>query len=211
MIGRLRGTVAALDADTLLIDVGGVGYEAHAHSRMLSRLAVGEAATLSIETIVREDMIRLYAFEDEAERRSFRLLQSVQGVGAKHALAILQVLPPVDLYDAVAAEDVTALSRAQGVGKKIAQRIAVELQSKLGALAPAASGGVFNTVAATIASDGAEPKTPGATADAVSALANLGYDGVEARRAVKRAAANDPAAEGSVEMLIKAALKELAA
>ena len=211
MIGRLRGSVVAMDEDTLIMDVAGVGYEAHAHARLLSRLAPGEAATLSIETVVREDMIRLYAFEDEAERRVFRLLQSVQGVGAKHALAILHVLPPADLYDAVAAEDVAALSRAQGVGKKIAQRIAVELQSKLGALAPAASGAAFKAAAVAIgrAEDGAARAAP--EIDAVSALANLGYEGVEARRAIKRAVARHPGAEDSVETLIKAALKELAA
>ncbi|MEM9897906.1 MAG: Holliday junction branch migration protein RuvA, partial [Pseudomonadota bacterium] len=173
-------------------------------------------ASLSIETIVREDLIRLYAFEDEGERRAFRTLQSVQGVGAKHALALLQVLPPADLYDAIAAEDVTALSRANGVGKKIAQRIAVELQSKLGSLAPAQGGVALKQAAASSVSgsDGASSLSGGApsvTADALSALANLGYDGVDARRAVKQAMERSEASGESVETLIKAALKELAA
>ena len=202
MIGRLKGTVASLDTDTALIDVMGVGYEVHAHARLLAHLAVGEAATLSIETIVREDLIRLYGFESEAERRAFRLLTSVQGVGARHALSVLQVLPPDDLYDAIAAEDVTSLARAHGVGKKLAQRIASELQSKLGTLA-AAGGPALKVVARKMAAG--EAPAPNARADAVSALVNLGYDGVEARRAV--AAAGD----GDVAELIKRALKELAA
>lgn len=207
MIGRLKGTIVSLGAETALIDVMGVGYETYAAPRTLQSLALGEAATLSIETIVREDMIRLYGFESEAERQCFRLLQSVQGVGAKHALAMLQVLTPAELYDAVAAEDVTTVSRAHGVGKKLAQRIVTELQSKVGALA-GATGESF-TVAAR-AKVAAAPSDPAlaARADAVSALAHLGYDGVEARRAVALAA--DGAASVGVEELIKAALKELA-
>ena len=208
MIGRLKGTVAALGTDTVLIDVMGVGYEANAMPRLLQKLSVGEAATLSIETYVREDVIRLYGFESDHERQCFRLLQTVQGVGAKHGLAILQVLSPAELYDAVAAEDVTALSRAHGVGKKLAQRIVLDLQSKVGSLAEQT--GEVLTLAArkTMA---AAPNDPAlaARADAVSALANLGYDGVEARRAVVLAA--EQMDSPGVEALIKAALKDLAA
>jgi Holliday junction DNA helicase RuvA len=207
MIGRLKGTVAVIDEDWAIIDVGGVGYEVHAHGRLLSHLAVGEAATLSIETLVREDLIRLFGFETENERRAFRLLQSVQGVGARHALSILQVLPPDDLYDAISAEDVTALSRAHGVGKKLAQRIATELQSKLGSLAAQTGAALTQAARKTVASK--EGAAPSAKADAVSALINLGYDGVEARRAVNAAGANDEKAD--VATLIKQALKELAA
>ena len=205
MIGRLKGTVASIDTDTTIIDVGGVGYEVHAHARLLGDLAAGETVTISIETIVREDMIRLYGFASESERRAFRLLQSVQGVGARHALALLHVLPPDDLYDAIAAEDGTALSRAHGVGKKLAQRIASELSSKIGAIAPT-NAPDLKVVARQM---GAEKGEPSARADAVSALAHLGYDGVEARRAVNAAAEAGEAA--SVEDLIKRALKELAA
>lgn len=204
MIGRLKGTVAAIDIDTALIDVMGVGYEVHAHARLLSHLGVGDTATLSIETIVREDLIRLYGFENEAERRAFRLLTSVQGVGARHALSVLQVLPPDDLYDAIAVEDVTSLSRAHGVGKKLAQRIATELQSKLGGLA--VQGGATLKVVARKMGNAPEAS---ARADAVSALANLGYDGIDARRAVALAA--ETAGESDVADLIKRALKELAA
>ncbi|MEL7485685.1 MAG: Holliday junction branch migration protein RuvA [Pseudomonadota bacterium] len=207
MIGRLKGVVAEIDVETAIIDVAGVGYEVHGSARMLQDLAVGEAATLSIETVVREDFIKLYGFLSAAERQCFRLLQSVQGVGAKHALAILQVLPPDDLYDAVAAEDVTAVSRAHGVGKKIAQRIVVELQSKLGALAGETTGPQLKVVARSAAKGKTDAS---AQSDAVSALANLGYDGVEARRAVA-AAVQTEGVEAEVSVLIKAALKELAA
>ncbi len=207
MIGRLKGSVVALGEETLLIDVLGVGYEAYAAPRLLQALSVGETATLAIETVVREDMIRLYGFENEAERRCFRLLQSVQGVGAKHALAILQALKPSEIYDAVAAEDLTAICRAHGVGKKLAQRIATELQSKVGAIA--AAGETFTVAARKKVA--AEPSDPAlsAKADAVSALSNLGYDGVEARRAVAQAA--EALDSPGVEALIKAALKELSA
>ncbi|MEM9494951.1 MAG: Holliday junction branch migration protein RuvA [Pseudomonadota bacterium] len=206
----LKGTVAALGAETAVIDVGGVGYEIYAAPRLLQCLAVGEAAMLSVETIVREDLIRLFGFENEAEKQCFRLLQSVQGVGAKHALSILQILPPPDLYDAVAAEDVTAISRAHGVGKKIAQRIATELESKVGALA-GATGEPLTVAARATAGAAVSNKDPaaGARADAVSALSNLGYDGAAARKAVARAAEGLDAP--GVEALIKAALKELAA
>ncbi len=209
MIGRLKGSVVSIGEDIVLIDVMGVGYEAYAASRTLQGLAVGEAATLFIETIVREDMIRLYGFENEAERQCFRLLQTVQGVGAKHALNMLQILRPDELYDAVAAEDVTAISRAHGVGKKIAQRIATELQSKVGALAKASGQGF---AAAARAKAGANTSTDAALAaktDAVSALANLGYEGLDARRAVALAA--EGIDSPGVEALIKAALKQLAA
>lgn len=208
MIGRLKGVVISTAEETALIDVNGVGYEIYAAPRVLQSLTPGDEATLSIETLVREDLIRLFGFPSENERRAFRLLQSVQGVGAKHALGILQVLTPSDLYDAVAAEDVTAISRAHGVGKKLAQRIATELQSKVGAIA--ATGEVI-TIAARKKAAGAAPSDPmlSAKADAVSALANLGYDGMEARKAVARAAEGMDAP--GVEALIKAALKELAA
>jgi Holliday junction DNA helicase RuvA len=212
MIGRLKGLVISVAEETALIDVNGVGYEVYAAPRVLQGLVPGDEATLSIETLVREDLIRLFGFPSEGERRAFRLLQSVQGVGAKHALGVLQVLTPSDLYDAVAAEDVTSVARAHGVGKKLAQRIVTELQSKVGALA-GASGEVFTLAARRKSTALADPELA-AKADAVSALANLGYDGMEARRAVARAAEGLDSLGSDhlgVEILIKAALKELAA
>jgi len=208
MIGRLKGEVISVAEETALIDVGGVGYEIHASARTLSNLMAGEETTLSIETLVREDLIRLYGFPSENERQAFRLLQSVQGVGAKHALGVLQVLSPAELYDAVTAEDVTAVARAHGVGKKLAQRIVTELQSKAGALA-GHTGEVFTLAARKKAASAPSDPALAAKADAVSALSHLGYDGIEARRAVARAA--ETLDSPGVEALIKAALKELAA
>lgn len=209
MIALLCGDVAVIGAETVVIDVGGVGYEAYCTPRTLQSLAIGAPARLAIDTIVREDMIRLFGFETDAERHCFRLLQSVQGVGAKHALSILQILPPEDLYNAVAAEDVTAISRAHGVGKKIAQRIATELQSKVGAMTGQA-GETLTVAARTKAPEkAADDPSMAARADAVSALANLGYEGLEARKAVAKAA--EALDHPGVETLIKAALQELAA
>lgn len=213
MIARLKGTVAAIGTETAILDVNGVGYEVNAIPRLLGALNAGEAATLAIETIVREDFIRLYGFGSESDRQCFRILTGVQGVGARHALAILQVLPPAQLYDAVAAEDVTAISRAHGIGKKIAQRIATELQSKLGALAGGVGAGFAPApnVAANASPDGnIDAPTSGdasSRADAVSALVNLGYDRTDAHRAVASAAQADNAP--GVEALITGALKEL--
>jgi Holliday junction DNA helicase RuvA len=208
MIGRLKGSVISVSEEIALIDVNGVGYEIHAAPRVLQNLGVGEDATLSIETLVREDLIRLYGFPSENERQAFRLLQSVQGVGAKHALGLLQVLTPSELYEAITAEDVTAVSRAHGVGKKLAQRIVTELQSKTGALA-GSTGEVIAMAARKKAAAAPSDPVLAAKADAVSALSHLGYDGVEARRAVARAA--ESLDSPGVEALIKSALKELAA
>jgi len=210
MIARLKGTVAVISTESIVIDVNGVGYEVNAVPRLLAGVNAGEETVLAIETVVREDFIRLYGFSNEAERQCFRILTGVQGVGARHALAILQVLPPAQLYDAVAAEDVTAISRAHGIGKKIAQRIATELQSKLGALAGEVGAG-FGLPAANVvptAGNGAAPAPDtGVRADAVSALINLGYDRTDAHRAVATAAQSGTI--NNVEALITGALKEL--
>ena len=216
MIGHLKGTVLSVSAETAIIDVHGVGYEVNGTARMLDRLQPGEAASLSIDTVVREDFIRLYGFASEAERHCFRLLQTVNGVGAKAALAILQVLDPAGLLDAISVGDDAAVARAQGVGKKIATRIVTELSGKAPDLMAVVAGnaGLAQTLAGKGGKIPAEAATPpaaaptGAKADAISALGNLGYDPTIARQAVTRAAAGNPQAD--VQGLIKAALKELA-
>ncbi len=209
MIALLKGEVASIGLETAIIDVNGVGYEINGNPRLLQGLNAGESISLSIETVVREDFIRLYGFTTNAEKQCFRLLQSVQGVGAKHALSILQVLPPRDLYDAIAAEDVTAVSQAHGVGKKIAQRITTELQSKLGALAGEAGAGFAQTARSMVSEGNDTPSSPqsGVRGDAVSALVNLGYDSVLARKAVNQIA--ETIDSPTLEVLIPAALREL--
>ena len=200
MIASLSGIVEQTAADSVVVDVGGVGYLVFAASRTLGRLpARGEPVRLLIETHVREDHIHLYGFADEAERGWFRLLTTVQGVGAKTALAVLSALAPDALAAAVMAQDKAALTQAAGVGRKLAQRIVMELRDKLGAVA-------FGPSAAV--DDGAAEG--GAVAgDAVSALVNLGYPRTDAFAAVT-AAARALGGEARLDALVKASLKELA-
>ena len=205
MIGKLTGTVDSIDADTCIIDVNGVGYVVFCPARTLAALpGPGRAVTLFIETYVREDMIRLYGFATALEREWFRLLQNnVQGVGAKVALAVLSTLPVPDLANAIALRDVATVSRAPGVGRKVAERIVTELKGKAPALAGAAQGtiGLKQDIGAGTA--------PAPVADAVSALTNLGYSRDAAANAV--AAALKGAGEGANSaQLIKLGLKELA-
>jgi holliday junction DNA helicase RuvA len=204
MIGSLSGIVAAIGEDTALIEVGGVGYVVLAGGRTLARLQVGGPARIFVETHVREDAIKLFGFASEEERAWFAHLQTIPGVGAKVALGILDAMPPEALADAIAIQDKAAFARANGVGPKLAARLATELTGKggpkgfigLGGAAPRAA----NSAAATSAS--------GARAEAVSALVNLGIDQSSAARAVASAAkqfeADAPAPE-----LIRAALKEV--
>ena len=202
MIGKLRGTVDEIGEDHAIIDVGGVGYVAHCSGRTLQSLgAVGEPATLAIETIVREDMIRLYGFASGTEREWFRLLIAVQGVGAKVALALLGTLTASELSNAVALQDKAMVARAPGIGPKVAQRIVAELKGKAPAL-----GGVpgLETVGAAVA---AAPSTP--VAEAVSALTNLGYSSEIAAQAIAAAVKNG--GEGAdTGALVRMGLKELA-
>lgn len=211
MIGKLTGVLDSTGEDWAMIDVGGVGYVAFCSRRSLGDLpAPGQPASLHIETHVREDHIHLYGFIERAERDWFRLLSSVQGVGAKMALAILSVLPPDALVQAIAAQDKSALTRANGVGPKLGGRIVSELRDKVGGfeLGPAARRPVAKGAAAK-PDDGAV----GMAEDAVSALVNLGYKRVEAFGAVTKAArALGKSGEGaSLEVLIRAGLKELSA
>ncbi|MEO8667764.1 MAG: Holliday junction branch migration protein RuvA [Bauldia sp.] len=204
MIGKLKGVIDSYGDDWVIVDVGGVGYQAFCSARTLQALPrPGEAAVLSIETYVREDMIRLYGFGNDLEREWFRLLQTVQGVGAKVALAVLGVFKPGDLASAIALQDKVALSRAPGVGKKVAERIVAELKDK----APAYSSA--DPALVHLQADLAERRAPRPVADAVSALVNLGYAQIQAGAAV--AAASRSAGEAaSTETLIRLGLKELA-
>ena len=200
MIGKLTGTVDSPGSETVIIDVGGVGYLVHCSSRTLAGLPrSGEPASLAIETHVREDMIRLYGFASDLERDWFRLLQGVQGVGAKVALAILGTLSTGELAGAVAGSDRAAVSRAPGVGPKLAARIVAELKDK-GPEGTAADLGLPVQDAS-----GSLPRNVG---DAVSALMNLGYGRPQAAAAVATAvkALGEDAATAA---LIRSGLKEL--
>jgi Holliday junction DNA helicase RuvA len=205
MIGKLKGIVDEIGEDHVVVDVQGVGYVAHCSSRTLASMpGPGEAVTLFIETYVREDMIRLYGFQSGLEREWFRLLQNnVQGVGAKVALAVLSTLAPADLANAIALRDIATVSRAPGVGKKVAERIVTELKNK----APAFAGSASGTIG--LKQELGEGVAPAPIADAVSALVNLGYSRDMAANAI--AAAIRTAGDGAdPAKLIRLGLKELA-
>ncbi len=203
MIGKLKGTVDEIGEDHVVIDVHGVCYVAFCPARTLASLPrSGEAAILFIETYVREDQLRLFGFASAMEREWFRLLQTAQGVGAKVALAILGTLTTGELANAIALRDVAMVSRAPGVGKKVAERIVTELKNK----APAFSGGdldigMMQELGAGVA--------PGPVSDAVSALSNLGYSRDQAASAVA-AALKSAGEDADSASLIRLGLKELA-
>ena len=232
MIAKLRGIVDFIGEDSVIIDVNGVGYLVFASRRTLTMLPPkGGEAGLMIETHVREDPIHLYGFADNAEKQWFALLTTVQGVGAKVALALLSVLSPTDLLRAIAAQDTTALCRAPGIGPKVATRVVGELKDKasrlnLGPVAapaapvappaatsskksaksakPAADVSIDTGDAAPVVDDGA------VLADAVSALVNLGYGRSEAFGAVGKAA-QQAGEDKTLDTLIRLGLKELSA
>lgn len=205
MIGKLKGMVDEIAEDHCVIDVHGVGYVAYCSARTLASLpGAGEAAVLFIETYVREDMIRLYGFQTMLEREWFRLLQTnVPGVGAKVALAVLSTLAPSDLANAIALRDIAMVSRAPGVGKKVAERIVTELKNK----APAFAGEASATIG--LKQEIGEGVAPAPIADAVSALVNLGYSRDIAANAVS-AALKTAGEEADLSKLIRLGLKELA-
>ena len=204
MIGKLKGVVDSYGEDSIILDVNGVGYLVHCSTRTLQELpGVGEPATLSIETHVREDQIRLFGFSTGIEREWFRLLQTVQGVGVKVALAVLSTLKPADLATAIAMRDKATVARTPGVGPKVAERIVTELKDK----APAYT--VVDPAVVRLSGALDEKRAPQPMSDAVSALVNLGYGQPQAAAAV--AAAARDAGEGSdVRQLIRLGLKELA-
>lgn len=204
MIGKLKGTIDEIGEDHVVLDVHGVGYVAFCSARTIGNLGgAGQAAVLFIETYVREDMIRLFGFQSHLERDWFRLLQSVQGVGAKVALALLSTLSPSDLANAIALRDIAMVSRAPGVGKKVAERIVTELKNK----APAFAGEASGTIG--LKQELGEGVAPAPVTDAVSALTNLGYSRDMAANAVASAlkAAGEDADSAK---LIRLGLKELA-
>ena len=203
MIGKLKGLVDSFGEDVVLIDCGGVCYEAFCSTRTLQALPrVGEAAVVFIETIVREDLIRLYGFATEAEKAWFNLLMTVQGVGARVALSILSALTPSELASAVALQDKAMIGRANGVGPKLALRLVTELKGKVPAIGSIDAGtlGLQTALGEGVAS--------GNVADAVSALVNLGYASAQASGAVARVIARE--GEGTAtEKLIRLGLREL--
>ncbi|MDQ2764507.1 MAG: Holliday junction branch migration protein RuvA [Pseudomonadota bacterium] len=195
MIAHLKGILSATDIDHAVIDVGGVGYLVGASSRTLSAIGpVGEACMVHTEMLVAEDFIRLVGFATAAERDWFRLLTGVQGVGARVALAILSALDAADLSRAIAAQDKTMVTRANGVGPKLAERIVRELKDKIGAV--------------SIGTPGA-PAPVGAAADAVSAMLNLGFRPAEANAAVA-SAEEELGAGASLDALVRLALRKAA-
>ena len=206
MIGKLRGLVDAIGESHCIIDVGGVGYEVQASVRALRGMTLGEEISLTIDTHVREDAIRLYGFASEVERTWFRTLQIVQGVGAKVALATLGVMAPQDLANAIALGDWAAVERTPGIGKKLAQRIIAELRDKAPALSVA---GLDVPTKGKGGSDSAGVMDGGAYAEAISALCNLGYLPAQASQAVA-VAAKEFGGEADTAKLIRRGLKELA-
>ena len=204
MIGKLKGLIDSYGDDFVILDVNGVGYVVQCSSRTLQALPKpGEAASLAIETQVREDAIRLFGFTSDSVRDWFRLLQSVQGVGAKVALAILGVLPPADLASALAMQDKAMVSRAPGVGPKLAARIVAELKDKAPAFAS------IDPAVARLAGVDEARSAPKPVQDAISALVNLGYGRPQAAAAVGASvkALGEGAETGA---LIRRGLKELA-
>jgi len=202
MIGKLTGKVDYVGADHVIIDVGGVGYLVHCASSTLARLSVGTITSLAIETKVSEDAIRLYGFLTVDEREWFRLLQTVQGVGARVALSLLAALKLNELERAVVLGDKAAVGRAQGVGPKLATRIVTELKDKAPALAMQRSAEAGERIT------GLQAPRP-AESDAIAALVKLGYSQIAAGEAVARAGQNlgDSAA---LDVLIRESLRRLA-
>ena len=203
MIGKLKGVIDSYGEDFIVLDVNGVGYLVQCSARTLQELpGVGQPITLSIETYVREDQIRLFGFLSDVEREWFRLLQTVQGVGAKVALSVLSTLKPGDLASAIALRDKAMVARTPGVGPKVAERIVTELKDKAPAYA--------DVDPAVIRLSGAveDRRAPQPVADAVSALVNLGYGQPQAAAAIA-AASRSAGEKAETAQLIRLGLREL--
>jgi Holliday junction DNA helicase RuvA len=206
MIAKLTGLIDQTGEGWTIIDVSGVGYLVFCSSRTLGRLAIGEAASLVIETHVREDHIHLYGFLEQSECAWFKLLTTVQGVGAKVALGILSALREDELFQAIVAADKATIIRAPGVGPKLAVRLLTELKDKVASIALGPAAGLGGFSADAVQSYGA---VDGTMAEAVSAMVNLGYSASHALTAVSAAAGKLGGSVG-LEELIRAALGELA-
>ena len=204
MIGKLKGILDSYGEDYVILDVGGVGYQVHCAARTMQMLpGAGEPATLSIETYVREDQIKLFGFASDVEREWFRLLQTVQGVGAKVALSVLGTLSTSELASAIAMRDKAAVQRSPGVGAKVAERIVTELKDKVPAFAD------IDPAVVHLAGALDEKRAPRPVADAISALVNLGYGQPQAAAAI--ASVSRSAGESAeTAQLIRLGLKELA-
>jgi holliday junction DNA helicase RuvA len=204
MIGKLKGIIDSYGDDHVIVDVQGVGYVVQCSVRTLQALpTVGEAAVLAIETQVREDAIRLFGFTSDAERDWFRLLQTVQGVGAKVALAMLGIMTPSELSTAIGTQDKAMVGRANGVGPKLAARIVSELKDKapvFGHVDPAVAG---------LAGEDSARSAPKPVQDAISALVNLGYGRPQAAAAIA-ASVKGLGDDAQTSALIRQGLKELA-
>lgn len=220
MIGKLRGILDEIHEDSIIIDVGGVGYHVFCSQRTIAALpSIGEAIQLIIEMNVREDHMHLYGFPDAVEREWFRLLATVQRVGNKQALTILSAHSPQSLAHAIMAKDTTAFSRISGVGAKLAERIVTELKDKVSKLPTSsfqlnAGNAIVSDMPAT---KGNRPKATKTAAgkdesthieDAISALVNLGYSRSEAYSATLKAAQAE-GGNSTLDTLIKLSLKEL--
>ena len=203
MIGKLKGRIEAYGPDWVIVDVGGVGYHVFCSSKTMAALPpTGEFAEVHTEMLVSQDMIRLVGFASIHERDWFRLLQTVQGVGTKVALAILSTFSANEIANAIALQDKAMIGRAMGVGKKLAERIVLELKDKVPAFAPA------DAALARLQAELGGPR-PTAASDAVSALVNLGYGQVQAGSAVA-AAMKKGGDDQPTDKMIRLALRELA-
>lgn len=215
MIAKLRGMVDSYGEDYAIIDVNGVGYLVFASAKTLAKLVKGAEVSLLIETVVREDSITLFGFADAWEKEWFNTLTKVQGVGAKVCLAILSVLSPMQLAQAISAQDKNSFTRANGVGPKLAARIITELKDKIVTIPTVDMAKELdvnmnpqtdaNSVADVVL---AQQDDPNKLEDAISALVNLGYQRLEAYKAVNHVALNNP--EADMSTLIKLALREFA-
>lgn len=203
MISKLKGLVDAIGDDSVEIDVGGVVYEAFCASRTLASLPrVGDATVLFIEMVVREDMIRLYGFASAAEKGWFNLLMTVQGVGARVALAVLSTLSPGEIASAIALGDKAMIGRAPGVGPKLAMRLVTELKGKM------PEGGAIDAGTLGLQAALGDGRAQANVADAVSALSNLGYSAAQASAAVAKVVSRE-GGDAPTERLIRLGLREL--